>query len=95
LNSFGPKTPQVEALAPGSKEAEAFQPQARWELLRLRRQVAGLEVTFSRGMPVLSGAVAMDSGDKLYFLREWWAQDVMTDGTPQSGHATGLVAYFG
>lgn len=67
LEQLRAEDPSVEALAPGSKEAKAFQPQARWQLLRLRDRAAGLEVSFSRGMPVLSGAVAVDGGDKLYW----------------------------
>ena len=67
LEQLRAEDPSVEAIAPGSEEADAFQPQARWQLLRLQRRVAGLEVSFSRGMPLLSGAVAMDSGDRLFW----------------------------
>jgi hypothetical protein len=67
LEQLRAEDPSVEAVAAGSKEAKAFQPQARWQLLRLRGRSAGLEVSFSRGMLVLSGAVAVDGGDKLFW----------------------------
>jgi hypothetical protein len=38
LEQLRAEDPSVEALAPGSKDAEAFQPQARWQLLRLRQR---------------------------------------------------------
>jgi hypothetical protein len=92
LEHLRAENPSVEALAPGSKEAEAFQPQARWQLLRLRGRAAGLEVSFSRGMPVLSGAVAVDGGDKLFWQYQngQWRLAVTT--ARHQGSTLGVIA---
>jgi hypothetical protein len=92
LEHLRAEDPSVEALAPGSKDAEVFQPQARWQLLRLRRRVAGLEVSFSRGMPVMSGAVAMNGGDKLFWQYQngQWRLAVTT--ARHQGSTPGIIA---
>lgn len=82
----------LKAIAAGSEEADAFQPQARWQLLRLQRRVAGLEVSFSRGMPLLSGAVAMDNGDRLFWQYQngQWRLIVVT--AHYRGSTPGVIA---
>jgi hypothetical protein len=58
----------------------------------LLEQVAGLEVSFSRGMPLLSGAVAMENGDRLFWQYQngQWRLIVIT--AHHRGSTPGIIA---
>ncbi len=80
LEQLRSASPAPQVLTPDAGRAAGFTPHAGWQFLRLGRRVAGLEVHFTNSMPALAGAVALESGDKLFwqYQGQQWRLTVAT-----------------
>ena len=80
LEQLRSASPAPQVLTPDEGKAAGFTLHAGWQFLRLGRRVAGLEVHFTNSMPALAGAVALESGDKLFwqYQGQQWRLTVAT-----------------